>query len=414
MYQHDVPTNRLKMKLNNTKIKALKPDKKQYKVSDGRGLFLLVHPNGSKYWRLSYRYDDKQKTIALGTYPDISLAQARDKTHEIKSKIANGIDPSEQRKNQKRKIKKYTFLKVAKQWYNTNLEKWTETHSRNIWKSLEDNVFYHLGERPIDKIDSMEMIEVLRIIENRGALEQLKKIRQRCNHIFIFAKVHGFIKSNPCEGIETVLKSPTRTNYNSIQLKELPQLVKSINNFDGEPTTKAGLKIALYTFLRTNEIRNATWDEIDFENKLWTIPEARMKMKRSHIVPMSKQVIEIFRELQNYTGEYDYIFASSHKPQTQPMSNNAMLYGLYRLGYHGVMTVHGFRHLASTSLRELGYPSHLVEKQLSHENKNKIEATYNKAEYLPDRIKMMQFWADFVDNANGQIIPIKSSGKIKK
>jgi integrase len=206
--------------------------------------------------------------------------------------------------------------------------------------------------------------------------------------------------------VETVLKSPTIKNYNSIKLKDLPELVKNIKSFDGEPTTKAGLEIALLTFLRTNEIRYATWDEIDFKNKLWVISAERMKMKRDHIVPMSKRVIEILKELQNITGQYKFIFASTHKPLKQPMSENAMLYALYRLGWHGRMTVHGFRHLASTSLNELGFGSHLIEKQLSHENKNTIAGTYNKAEYLNERITMMNEWTSFVENANGNIIPI--------
>lgn len=396
------------MKLTVTQIKALKPKDKQYKVSDGKGLNLFIHNNGSKYWRLSYRYEGKQKTLALGVFPVVSLALAREKTLEAKKQLAQGKDPSELKKAMKAPKNTNTFNSIAKEWFKTNSHKWSDKHSHNVWVSLEDNIFNHFGNKPIDKVTPMEIIDTLRLIENRGALEQLKKIRQRCNHIFIYAKVTGLINSNPCEGVETVLKSPTIKNYNSIQLKELPKLVKDIKSFDGEPTTKAGLEIALLTFLRTNEIRYATWDEIDFEKKLWVISAERMKMKRDHIVPMSNRVIEILKELQAITGQYEFIFASTHKPLIQPMSENAMLYALYRLGWHSKMTVHGFRHLASTCLNEMGYGSHLIEKQLSHENKNTIAGTYNKAEYLNERITMMNEWSSFVENSNGQIIPIHS------
>lgn len=388
-------------KLNVKFIQGKIAEGKPRKFADGGGLSLVINKSGSIHWRLSYRFDDKQKTLTLGSYPKMTLAQARNKRNDIKADIRKGKDPI------KKKKEKILFKNVAKDWYNTNADDWTPKHAHNVWKSLEDNIFNHIGNKAIDKIEALELIEILKIIESRGALEQLKKVRVRCNHIFIFAKVHGFIKSNPCEGIETVLKSPTPKNYNSIQLKDLPELVKDINTFDGEPTTKAGLEIALHTFLRTNEIRFLKWDNINFDEKLIIIDKEFMKMKREHIVPMSNKVINTLKDLQAITGQFDYIFASSHKPQ-KPFSENAMLYALYRLGWHGRMTVHGFRHLASTTLRELGYASHVVEKQLSHESKNKIEATYNKAEYLADRIKMMNDWSTFIENANGKIIPINS------
>ncbi len=397
-------------KLDVTKIKTYIAKGTVKKYADGGGLNLVVNKSGSVHWRLSYRMYGKQKTITLGYYPQLTLAQARKKRDDVKAKIREGIDPI------RKKEDGTSFKEIAKQWFDTNLAiknnkglpKWSEKHAKRIWKSLEDNIFNHIGHYPINSIDSVKLTEVLKIIEARGSLEHLKKIRVRCSNIFVYARVKGLITINPAQDLETILQSPTPKNFNSIQLKDLPVLIKDIENYDGEPTTKAGLKIALHTFLRTNEIRFSKWNEIDFENKQWIIPADRMKMKRDHIVPMSNTVITILKELQNYTGEYEYIFASTHKPTKQPFSENAMLYALYNLGWRGRMTVHGFRHLASTTLNELGYDSRFIEKQLSHETKNKIAGTYNKAQFIEGRTKMMNEWSSFVENSNGQIIPINS------
>ena len=380
------------------------------KYADGGGLNLVVNKSGSVHWRLSYRMYGKQKTITLGHYPILTLAQARKKRDDLKAQIRQGKDPI------RKKDKGNTFKDIAKQWFDTNLAitnnkglpKWSEKHAKRIWKSLEDNIFNHIGHYPINSIDSVKLTEVLKVIEARGSLEHLKKIRVRCSNIFVYARVKGLITINPAQDLETILQSPTPKNFNSIKLKDLPDLIKDIDGYDGEPTTKAGLKIALHTFLRTNEIRFATWDEIDFENKLWIIPADRMKMKRDHIVPMSKTVIDALKQLEPYTGQFDYIFASTHKPHKQPFSENAMLYALYRLEWRGQMTVHGFRHLASTTLNELGYDSRFIEKQLSHETKNKVAGTYNKAEFIEGRTQMMNDWSSFIENSNGQIIPINS------
>ncbi len=391
-------------KLSVPLIKSLIAKGKTLKRADGGGLNLVINNSGSIHWRLSYRMHGRQKTLTLGSYPALTLAQARKERDDVKSKIRQGIDPI------RKKEKGNTFKEIAKQWFDTNLAltnnkglpQWSEKHAKRIWKSLEDNIFSHIGHYPIGSIDSIKLTEVLKIIEARGALEYLSKIRSICSKIFVYARIKKIITINPAEDLETILQSPTPKNYNSIKLTHLPELIESIDGHDGEVTTNTGLKIALHTFLRTNEIRFSTWDEIDFENKMWIVPANRMKMKREHMVPMSKQVIELLEGLIPHTGRYEYIFASTQKPQEKPFSENAMLYALYRLGWKGRMTVHGFRHLASTTLRELGYPMHLVEKQLSHESKNKVEAAYNKAEYLTDRVKMMNEWSAFLENAIGQ------------
>lgn len=399
------------MSLNISTINALEHKSKAYKVFDGGGLFLLVHPNGSKYWRLNYRYQGKQKTIALGAFGknknQVTLAEARQLAQDIKKQIKDGIDPSEKRKQDK--IENINaFSNIAFEWIDKKSNKWTIGHSKDVRHTLERDVFPYVGNEPINKITTQNLLSVLRKIEKRGSLEVLKKIRQRCNNIFIYAKVMGYITSNPAEGLELVLKSPVRKNFNSIELSELPELVKAINSHPLEPTTKTGLLLALYTFQRTNDIRGALWTEFDLEAGLWSIPASRHKMKRDQLVPLPKQAIEALKALHSITGQFPFVFASTHKPFKQPMSENAMLYALYRMGFRGRMTVHGFRHLASTTLNEMGYDSRFIEKQLSHEDKNTIRGAYNKAKHLPERIKMIQDWADFVDRADGSnIVPLK-------
>lgn len=397
------------MKLSDLKIKSLKPKKKVYKVGDGKGLFLLVHPNGSKYWRLQYRFNYIQKTLALGVYPYVSLSMARQRAFEAKCLVANNKDPSEVRKQENARAKGTTsFINIARQWHDKKKTKWSDRHAKDVWQSLKLNVFEHIGNKPIENIKSQEVLKVLKRIEKRGSLEQLKKIKQRCSGIFTFAKAKELIETNPVEGLEILLKEHKSKNFNHISAKELPELVASINSLDADPTTKTGLVIALHTFLRTREIRFLTWDCIDFENRMITVPKEIMKMKKEHLVYMTDTVYQALKDLQQVTGQYNFVFASTKQPDKKPFSENAMLYALYRLGWKGRTSVHGFRHLASTTLRESGFKRQVVEKQLSHEIRNKVEASYNKAEYLEDRIEMMEFWSDFINKSNGQIIPIRS------
>ncbi len=398
-----------KEELNDFEIIALKPTDKIYKKTDGKGLNLTVHPNGSKYWRFSYRFNNQQKTLALGVYPYVSLAQARNRAFKAKCMVADGKDPGKKRQKEKAIANgTLSFESIARSWFEIKKNKWSEKHAQNVWRSLEDNIFHHIGSKPIKNIKSTKITQVLKIIEKRGSLEQLNKIRSRCSKIFIFAKAKGLIKTNPCEGIEVLLKEYVPKNFHHIKASQLPELVTSIESLISEPTTKAGLTLALHTFLRTSEIRFLTWDCVDFENRLLIVPMELMKKKREHVVPMSDKVIEVLKSLQPITGQYKYIFASTKQPELKPFSENTMLFALYRLGWKGKTTVHGFRHLASTTLRELGYKRQVVEKQLSHETGSKVEATYNKAEYLIDRTKMMNHWSSFIENCNGQIIPINS------
>lgn len=384
-------------KLNISSIKSAKPKKKPYRLSDGRGLFLLINPNGSKWWRFHYRFLGKQKTLSMGVFPEVGLADARQKITEARILLNQGVDPSSQRKEQKQSIEESNnFENIAHQWIDLKSSKWKDTHTEKVKRSLELDIFPFIGKIPIKDITTPQIISILKKVEKRGALEALKKLRQRCNGIFLYAKVMGLIDNNPVEGIEMVLKSNIRQNFNSIKLEELPELINAINSEPLDITTRVGLWLAMYTLQRTSEIRFATWDEFDFDKKLWTIPAERMKMKREHIVPLPNQVIELLLELKDVTGEYTYVFSSLRKPYDKPFSENAMLFALYRMGFRGRMTVHGFRHLGSTSLNEEGFDSRYIEKQLSHEDRNKVRGAYNKAEYLSERVEMMQWWANYL------------------
>ncbi len=391
-----LPKMAISNKLNISAIKSAKAENKPYRLSDGKGLFLLVNPNGAKWWRFHYRFQNKQKTLSMGVFPEVGLAKARDKISEARQLLADGMDPSEKRKESKSHSIN-NFKAVALKWIELKSNKWKDSHTAEVRRTLELNIFPFIGDKHIGSISTQEIIKVLKVVESRGSLEMLNKLRQRCNGVFVYAKVMGIIESNPVEGIEMVLKTPVRKNFNSIQPSELPELINAMKTAPMEPVTKVGLWIALYTFQRVNEIRFAEWSEFDFEKQLWTIPSERMKMKREHIVPLPNQAVKLFLELKPITGHSPYVFASSHKPQKQPFSENAMLFALYRMGFRGRMTVHGFRHLGSTTLNEMGYDSRYIEKQLSHEDRNTIRGAYNKAEYLSERVDMMQFWANFID-----------------
>lgn len=378
----------------------------------------MVHPNGSKYWRLKYRLAGKEKTIALGVHGKggVSLKAARLKAQELKKMIAQGIDPAQSKQEDKlEQSGANRFGHIAEEWIATKQTEWTDNYAKEVRRSLKRHVLPYIGDCPIDQITPLLLLEMLKRIENKGHLEMLRKVRRQCNSVFIYAKFKGLVVSNPAEGVEQVLKKHQIKNHNSIKLKELPDLLQAITNHPLEPTTKAGLLVALYTFQRTSEIRFARWEEIDTERALWTIPAERMKMRREHIIPLSRQALQAFESLRPLTAGYPFVFASSQHPQSRPMSENAMLYALYRMGFYGRMTVHGFRHLASTTLNELGFDFRWIEKQLSHEDRNKVRGTYNKAEYLPERAKMMQHWADFVDMADGSnVVPINSNKRTAK
>ena len=372
------------------------------KLSDGYGLSLWVYPNGSKYWRLAYRFDGKQKTLALGVYPDISLKKARMKRVDAKELIQEGKDPSLEKKKEKAMAVENnanTFEVVAREWYDNRKDIWKPRYSAEVIKRLEEDIFPEIGAYPIREIEPPLLLQAIRKIERRGAYDLAKRQNQKCGEIFRYAIATGRANRDPSNDIKEALKPVKATHFAALDPDELPELLKDINSNKARlyPTTINAMKLMLLTFVRTKELIEATWDEIDLENKIWKIPAKRMKMGKEHLVPLSNQVIDILKEQKEIAGHWPHLFPSPNKPR-QSISNNTILVALKRMGYQGRMTGHGFRALAmSTIKQELGYRHEVVDRQLAHVPKSKIDRAYDRARFLDERTKMMQDWADYID-----------------
>ncbi len=387
------------MSLTDAKVRNAKPTAKPFKLSDGRGLVLLVQPNGGKWWRYRYRFAGKEKMLALGLYPDISLADARERHAQARKMLAAGNDPGELRKEAKRTVAikaENTVEAIAREWHGQHIHEWAAHYARDVINRLETHIFPKLGNRPIADINATEILSVLRVIEKSGALDMAQRMMQTCGQVFRYAITTGRANHNPVTDLRGALKTPVRKHHSHLEADELPAFLKKLEVYDGEPQTKLALKMLLLTFVRTTELRGAEWSEINFDKAEWRIPAERMKMKDQHIVPLSRQATGILRELKKLTGHRKHVFPNQHK-SVNYMSGNTMLYALYRMGYHSRTTGHGFRATASTILNEHGYPPDVIERQLAHCERNKVRAAYNHAQYLPERRKMMQWWADYLD-----------------
>ena len=399
-------------KLVDSGIRTAQAKKTPYKLSDGESMYLLVTPAGQKYWRFKYRFAGKEKVLALGVYPDVTLAAARVKRTDARKLLTDNLDPGLAKKEQIRneRIKAgNTFEGMAREWHDKQKHKWTEAHAARVLGSLETNIFPSLGGRPIAEISPAELLDVLRIIENRGALEIAARVLQRCSAVFRYAIVSQHTRTNPAADLKGALKAPKRKHYSALAAEDLPEFLEKLEQFDGYETTKLAIHLLMLTFVRTGELRAARWEEFDIPGKLWRIPADRMKMGVEHLVPLSDQAIEILERLQYLTGAYDLVFPGRSKAD-KPISENTVLYGLYRMGYHSRATGHGFRTTASTILNELGFDSDAIERQLAHGEKDKVRAAYNRAKYLDKRKAMMQAWADYLDGKNDseKVVPIRS------
>jgi len=388
------------MALTDVSIKGSRPKDKAYKLSDSGGLYILVQPNGAKYWRLKYRISGKEKLLSIGSYPDVTLAEAREKGAIAKKQIANNTDPSQSKKEDKLKSlidSENSFEAVARCWHENQKERWVEGHSARVLNRLEANIFPTLGFKAINSIKAPELLAVIRAIEARGALDISRRALQTCGQIFRYAIATGRADRDISADLKGALKTRKQENHAYLSAKELPEFLAKLKHYDGDEQTKLALKLVILTFLRTTEVRGAKWSEIDFEKQEWRVPAERMKMRKSHMVPLSAQSVEILKKLHAINGAYEHIFPNRNNP-TAYMSQNTMIYAVYRLGYHSRTTVHGFRATASTILNEHGFMSDVIERQLAHVEMNKVRASYNHAEYLPERIKMMQWWGDYVAN----------------
>ncbi|MCC4114656.1 tyrosine-type recombinase/integrase [Aromatoleum toluclasticum] len=402
------------MPLSDTAIRTAKPGPKPLKLSDSGGLYLLLNPSGTKWWRLDYRFDGKRKTLSMGVYPDVSLKLARERRDEARKQIASGIDPGEHRKATKRaraELAANSFEAVARDWYAHHAAVLTDSTKEKLLRRLEVDVLPYLGSRPISEITAPDLLALIKRIEARGAFDIAKRMYNACGRIFRYAVAHGLCSRDPSRDIELrdVLRPVATRHHASVtHPKEVGALLRAIDGFTGALTTRCALKLAPLVFVRPGELRHAEWTEIDFDTHEWRIPAEKMKMREQHIVPLSSQAVAVLREIQQLTSAGRYVFPSE-RGGGRPMSENTVNAALRRMGYsNDEMTGHGFRSTASTLLHELGYPHQVIERQLAHGERNQVAAAYNFAEHLPERRAMMQQWADYLDKLKkgADVIPL--------
>ncbi len=326
------------MALTDTKVRAAKPEEKAYTLTDSDGLFLYIHPNGSKYWRFRFRFGGKQHLMAFGVYPEISLADARERRDAARKQVALGIDPRELKKELKEEQQKEfnTFEKVARDWHATN-KKWSEGHSHRVLKSLEDNIFTAIGKRNIAELKTRDLLEPIKAVEMSGRLEVAARLQQRVTAIMRYAVQSGLIDYNPAQDMAGAVATGKRVHRAALELKRLPEFLQRIDDYKGRPLTKLAVKLTLLVFIRSSELRFARWEEIDFENAMWTIPAEReaiegvkhshrgSKMRTPHLVPLSRQAIEILKQIYQFSGNHELIFIGDHNPR-KPMSENTVMW----------------------------------------------------------------------------------------
>ena len=400
------------MRLTETAIKKIKPSEKPFKLSDGKGLYLLVNPTGTKLWRWKYRVLDKEKVMPLGAYPDVSLAQARESMGNARKLHAAGDDPMAIRKSNKvatRTAAENSFETVARLWWAHWKPARSEQHAGQVMRRFEVNVFPKIGARPVSEIQAPELVAMLKAIEARGVNDLAKRALQTSSQVFRYAIAHGLAQRNPASDIKPsdVIASRKKQNLARIDGKELPDLLRHIDAYKGAAITRLAMRLMAMTFVRTTELIGARWAEFDLELARWDIPAERMKMKTPHIVPLSAQAVNLLRTLQLITGHSLLLFPGE-RDHEKPMSNNTILKALDRMGYKGRMTGHGFRGVASTLLHEMGFDHAHIELQLAHQERDSVSAAYNHATYLTQRAKMMQDWSDYLDSCTtGKVLAFK-------
>ncbi len=364
------------MPLTDIVAKNAKSTEKKYKLSDEKGLFLLIHPNGSKYWQMKFRFSGKEKLLSFGTYPETSLKEARDKRDKARKQIQEGLNPSQEKKLEKlqRHISsENSFQSIATEWHSKQLERWTPRHANYVLKRLEADIFTELGSRPISEIKTPELLHALQKIEKRGAIDIAHRALQTCGQIFRFAIATGRATRDLSTDLKGALTSKKKTNYSRLEENELPEFLAKLEKYDGKLQTKLALKFLILTFVRTKELRGARWDEINFDTKEWHIPAERMKMRQKHIVPLSKQSLALIKEIQKINGNREFLFPSHTNPN-KTISENTVLFAIYRMGYHSRTTAHGFRGAASTILNEKGFNKDHIERQLAHGERDTVRA----------------------------------------
>ncbi len=401
--------------LSEIKVRNTKPKAKQITLFDGGGLYLLITPSGGKLWRLKYRFGGIEKLLALGTYPEISLADARQRRDAARKQIAHGIDPGTVRKAQKQAETegKETFEVITREWHTKFTSTWTPGYAEKLLSALERDVFPWIGSRPIKELKALELLAVLRRIESRGVLETAHRMRGLLGQIFRYAVATGRTERDPAADLRGALPQPKERHYPAIvDPKEVAPLLRAIDGYKGDFITKCALRLAPMLFCRPGELRQAEWSEINLDECVWNIPAHKMKMKQAHIVFLCRQAIDVFKELQPLTGTSRYVFPSLRTRQ-RPMSDNTMNAALRRMGYDkDTLTAHGFRAMARTILDEvLRINPNVIEAQLAHKVPDRLGTAYNRTSHLAERRKMMQKWANYLDGlkSGAVVLPFKQS-----
>lgn len=415
------------MSLNDTKIRSLKPSEKPFKVSDSHGLYLLVNPGGSRLWYLKYRINGKESRLGLGAYPDVSLAYARQQRDGIRKLLAQNINPAQQRIADKAaRSPEKTFKHVALSWHKNN-RTWSENHSARLLASMNNHIFPKIGHLPVTELKARHFIDLLKGIETKGLLEVASRTRQHLCNIMRHAVHQGMIENNPASNLEGIIAAPVKRHYPALSLERLPELLSRIDGYhQGRELTRLAVSLTMYVFIRSSELRFAHWTEINFRNKIWTIPATRepipgvryscrgAKMRTPHIVPLSQQAIDILKQIREISGDQDLVFPSIRNP-SRPMSENTVNKALRLMKYNTKEDVcgHGFRAMACSALIESGlWSQDAIERQMSHQERNSVRAAYiHKAEHLEARKAMMQWWSDYLDMCRKAYVPPYSCGK---
>lgn len=403
--------------ITDVQARTAKTKDKPYKLSDGGGLYMLVNTDGAKYWRMDYRCAGARRTLAFGKYPEVTLADARDKRLTARKLLDQDIDPSQDKKDRARALAEKnanTFEKLAREWHANKIPTWSAATARDTLRRLEIDIFPEVGSMPIGAIKHQHMIAALRKIESRGAHEIAHRVKATCARVFSYASQQGIENRNPAADLKDVLKPVRAGHFAAISADELPAFLATMENNDARlfKPTRIALRLMMLVFVRTSELIETPWSEIDLESGEWVIPWHRMKRGKltvnpdmtDHHVCLSRQALDLLRELHALTGGGTYLFPNQRDPR-KPMSNGAILMALKRMGYQNRMTGHGFRALAMSTIKErLGYRHEVVDRQLAHAQRDKVAAAYDRAQFLAERRVMMQDWADFIDAVSGGTI----------
>lgn len=391
------------MRLSDNRCKTVKSTKGTQKLFDGGGLYLEVKPSGGKHWKLKYRYGNKEKKLAIGAYPLISLKEARERREEAKKLLEQNKDPSQEKQEARKQAvidAALTFEALAREWHEEMKHKWVEYNAKTILKRLETHLFPLIGEMPVKTITPPILLSALKEIEKKGVFETTKRMKQYAGQIFRYGVATGRAEKDVAADIGDFLKTAKVKHHAALSAEELPEFLEKLNKNDARlyNQTRWAIELIMLTFVRTSELLEATWDEFDLENKMWLIPAERMKMRKPHIVPLATQTLSLLERLKPlHNSKSNFILPSPVNPR-KTMSENTILFALYRLGYRGKATGHGFRALAMSAIKEkLGYRHEVVDRQLAHAHRNSIDAAYDRAQFLDERVKMMQEWADYVD-----------------